>query len=404
MKKILFALIVALCMMSAKAETIDSGTCGDEVTWSLSDDYTLTISGTGAMAGNPWAWEYRGQIRKLVIEDGVTSIGNWAFDSCTSLSSVTIPSSVTSIGRDAFYDCYVTQDNLVNESSVDLTEAGLTIVDTEQEDGLLITDGVVVKCRPYTTSVTIPNTVTSIDDYAFEDCFYLRSVSLPESVTNIGSFAFGWCYSLSSVLISAPKTNFDSMAFYCCYISADSIQNGFQSMFENLGAIVCDVEQEDGLLIRNDSVVFCRPSATSVTIPESVVGIKATGSFDLAPFSQCHNLSEITVLAVNPPVCEDYSLYDIYTGPVVYVPASTIDAYREAPEWANVSDIRPLGTALAEDVNGDGAIDTQDVLKVYEYMKASTSAPASPVSEDVNGDGTVDTQDVLKIYEYMKQN
>ena len=58
-------------------------------------------------------------------------------------------------------------------------------------------------------------------------------------------------------------------------------------------------------------------------------------------------------------------------------------------------------TSLPEDVNGDGAVDTQDVLKIYEYIQNATGQGTSPV-EDVNGDGAVDTQDVLKIYEYIQ--
>jgi hypothetical protein len=124
-----------------KAETIiHSGTCGDNVTWKLtssSSSLILTISGTGAMnSSSPWT-NYRPDITSVVIEDGVTSIGDKAFYSCKKLSSITIPSSVTSIGDFAFYSC----------------------------EGM--------------TSITIPSSVTSIGDYAFRGCDNLATIILP---------------------------------------------------------------------------------------------------------------------------------------------------------------------------------------------------------------------------------
>ena len=104
------------------------------------DDFFLDV---------PWFYQ-REKIKKVVIQNGVTKIGNCAFHDCRSLTSITIPNSVTSIGRDAFYDCRSL------------------------------------------TSITIPNSVTSIGDYAFYYCRSLTSITIPNSVTNIGRDAFSW--------------------------------------------------------------------------------------------------------------------------------------------------------------------------------------------------------------------
>ena len=86
---------------------VDSGTCGDNLTWTLDDNGTLTISGTGAMTNysdeeveSPWSWN--DEIQTVVIENGVTSIGNYAFSLCRSLTSVTIGKRVKRIGTEAF--------------------------------------------------------------------------------------------------------------------------------------------------------------------------------------------------------------------------------------------------------------------------------------------------------------
>ena len=134
-----------------------SGTCGSNLTWTYeSATNTLTISGNGGMSyytsstNVPWS-SFRSSIRTVVIQNGVTSIGDNAFNGCSGLTSVTIPNSVTSIGESAFNWC-----------------SGLT-------------------------SVTIPNSVTSIGYYAFRDCRGLTSVTIPNSVTSIGYYAFNSC-------------------------------------------------------------------------------------------------------------------------------------------------------------------------------------------------------------------
>ena len=94
--------------LSANAE--ESGTCGPNLKWHLTDDGVLTITGKGGMDGYPypkiapWSWD-RYDIKRIIIGDGVTTIGEYAFKYCSSLTSVTIPNSVTKIGRGAFYYC-----------------------------------------------------------------------------------------------------------------------------------------------------------------------------------------------------------------------------------------------------------------------------------------------------------
>ena len=131
MKQIYILLIALLMGLSAKAES--SGTCGPNLKWLLADDGVLTISGIGKMDdynfhdGSPWK---NSGVKRIIIGDGVTTIGDWVFSECRSLTSVTIPNSVTTIGVGAFSNC----------SSL--------------------------------TSVTIPNSVTTIGQGAFDNCIY----------------------------------------------------------------------------------------------------------------------------------------------------------------------------------------------------------------------------------------
>ena len=116
MKKRILSLIVVLSVIAnliialpITASAATSGTCGDNLTWTLDDEGTLTISGTGAMAdytsnSSPW-YPFNSDITSVLIEDGVTSIGKRAFSYCPSLTEVTIGNGVTSIGESAFEDC-----------------------------------------------------------------------------------------------------------------------------------------------------------------------------------------------------------------------------------------------------------------------------------------------------------
>ena len=224
------------------AETANSGTCGDNVTWKLTSDGTLTISGTGDMAdfewdGTPW-YSVRSQVKSVVIKDGVTSIGDCAFGGCISLTSVSIPDGVISIGFAAFESC-----------------------------SLL-------------TGVTIPNSVTGIGDYAFGYCSSLISVTIPGSVTSIGEAAFAG--GSTSVNVSRENKNYCSVdgGLYdkqkTTILHPGKIQNGAFRV-------------PDGVNRIGDSAFFDCTSLTSVIIPKSVTSIGSLA------FLGCIRLTNVTI-------------------------------------------------------------------------------------------------------------
>ena len=184
--------------LSANAE--ESGTCGPNLRWHLTDNGVLTISGKGEM--NDYSANYfenrapwRGyDIKRIIIGDGVTTIGVYAFAGCSSLTSVTIPNSVTTIGEEAFEGCRAL-------TSVTIPNSVTKIGDSAFED-----------CSAL-TSVTIPNSVTKIGDRAFEYCRALTSVTIPNSVTKIGDHAFDYCSALISVTIPNSVTTIGEDAF-----------------------------------------------------------------------------------------------------------------------------------------------------------------------------------------------
>ena len=202
--------------ISASAETTTEPQVWNEdnLTWTLTADGTLTISGTGAMKGynsnyNPSPACGNSSVKKVVIEDGVTSIGYNAFYGCSTLTGITIPDSVTSIGGTAFQYCSslssITIPNSVTSiGSYAFSGCGLTSI-TIPDSITSIGYSTFSYCRSL-TSITIPDSVTSIVSYAFQDCSSLTSIMIPDSVTRIGDYAFKNCSSLKTIFLSCNPT------------------------------------------------------------------------------------------------------------------------------------------------------------------------------------------------------
>ena len=333
---------------------VASGSCGTGVTWTLtgtSPNYTLTISGTGAMAD--WQWDssnnkpqatpwdaYKTEITSVVIGDDVTYIGAYAFYGHTALTSVTIGSSVTTIGEDAFENCSaltaidipanVTSIGCsafygcsslvtVNGASGLISCGSLVFSNTPWEDALsstevnylgkvallakdgisgsvIIADGTVGIAdgafvgNPEITSVTIPASVTTIGDNAFSNCSALETVTFEagSQLATIGESVFDYCSALEAITIPAGVTTIGNNAFNSCADLA-SVTFAEGSQLETIG----------------EGVFFECSALTSITIPASVTTI-GDGAF-----YKCTKLATVTLLRSTPPSIGNQTFYNI---------------------------------------------------------------------------------------------
>ena len=155
-----------------------------------------------------WAFSYCSGLTSVTIPNSVTYIGGHAFYRCSGLTSVTIPNSVTTIGESAFADC--SSLNSINVASGNTHYSSI--------DGVLYNyvQDTLIECPGARTSLTIPNSVTSIGNNAFLYCRGLTSITIPNSVTSIGNDAFYYCRGLTSITIPNSVTSIGNNAFSYC--------------------------------------------------------------------------------------------------------------------------------------------------------------------------------------------
>ena len=270
-----------------------------------------------------YAFCYCDSLTSVTIGDSVTEIGDYAFYSCSSLTSVTIGDSVTTIGYMAFYYCYSLASVTIQDSVTTIGADAFTHCSKlrefngkyASEDGrCLIIDGTLNSFAPAgLTEYTIPDSVTSIGERAFNSCSSLTSVTIPDSVTTIGDHAFWNCYSLTSVTIPDSVTTIGWGAFSSCS-SLTSVTIG-----------------DSVTTIGYEAFYDCR-SLTSVTIGDSVTTI---GDY---AFKYCSSLTSVYCKALTPPAGDYNMFYDNASGRKIYVPTESVEAYKSAKYWRYYAD------------------------------------------------------------------
>ena len=283
------SLLAVICLALAQAwgqTTLASGTCGAEgdgthITWTLTSDSTLTLSGTGAVAdfaygAQPWQ-TYLTTIRTAVVGEGVTRIGDYFLYGCPSLDSITLPEGLTGVGDEFLNGC----------AALD----SITL-----PDGLASTGGFFLNGCKSLTSLTLPEGLESVGQGFLYACTGLTSITLPEGLASVGNYFLYACKGLTSVTLP------------------------------------------DGLESAGGWFLYGCTGLTALTLPE---GLKSAGDGFL---EYCTGLKELTVLAATPPVLGYYNVFNGVSNTIpVYVPAGSEAAYKTAAGWSYFTDYRPLG-------------------------------------------------------------
>ena len=256
---------------------------------------TLVIPNTDAEGNNITAIEdgssssptFQGlKSSKVIIQEGITSIGSYAFRNCTTLTSVSLPSSLTSIGQDAFSDCSgLTSVSLPNN----LTSIGYSAFDgcSGLTGELVIPDGVTsigdlafYGCSSL-TSLTLPSKLTSIGYSAFNGCRGLTGeLKIPEGVTSIGSNAFNGCSGLTSVSLPSSLTSIGVQAFFNCsgltgkLVIPEGVTSIGSSAFSGCSGLTGELVIPEGVTsIGYSAFQSCSGLTGELVIPEGVTSI-----------------------------------------------------------------------------------------------------------------------------------
>ncbi len=305
--------------------------CGDNLTWkieTINGQNVLTIAGKGEMYNfdskrniiPPWD-EKDSIINEIIIEEGVTSIGDTAFSICDRMTSITIPDTVTSIGKSAFSLCTHLETIEIPNSVKAVDEYAF------RDCGRLV-------------SVILPNSLTSIAEGTFMNCNSLTEITLPDSVTTIGKSAFSYCSSLKSIKLSTSLTNIDDAAFANCnsltsIALPDSVTDMGNCIFNRCTSLTSIIipettnigwgnfyktpwlenkQQKNPIVIINGTLITGATYNGSVIIPDSVTKIvreafsegkditsvtipNSVSKIDEYTFVNCTNLVSITIPA-----------------------------------------------------------------------------------------------------------
>ena len=385
----------------AYCSSLPSVTIGESVTniggyafSSCSSLASVTIPNSVTSIGND-AFSGCSSLTSVTIGESVTNIGGYAFYECSSLTSVTIPNSVTSIGEEAFGECTFTKDNFINYSTLD-AEAnyywGATVVVGNEINGLIIRNDTVIDCRETVTSVEIPNSVTSIGEWAFSECYSLVSVTIPNSVTSIGDEAFFGCFSLTKTNYTGDIAGWCNIKFgngeanpmchsHNFYINDQEIKdlvipNSVTSIgdyaFYDCSSLTSVTIGESVTSIGDYAFYDCS-SLTSVTIPNSVTSIGDYAFYDCSSltsvtipnnvttigkgaFSWCSSLTSITCEAKNPPTVGSDAFYKVSKSIPVYVPCGRVGAYKAKSGWEYFTNIQEPLAEYSIEVNVNDTI------------------------------------------------
>ena len=334
MKKKFCSLILALSMVlsfvpvvNVSAETT-SGTCGDNLTWTLDDEGTLTISGNGYMDAyatkNPPWYNSKDNIRVVEISSGVNSIGYRAFSNCSNLTNVVVPNSIKTIDSYAFYGCsqlatIILPETLTRIGNHAFENTGYYNDETNWENDVLYIDKYLIcarnsisgaysikentymvgdyaffKCSEL-TNLTIPDSIQRIGTAAFAYCSNLTNVTIPNSVISLGSYAFEYCSNMTSITIPDSITSIGYRSFYNCgnltnITLSNSITSIDEGAFENTGYYNDETNWENDVLYIDKYLICARNSISGAySIKEN------TKLISFIAFYGCSGLKNITI-------------------------------------------------------------------------------------------------------------
>ena len=256
------------------------------IRWVLDDNGCLNLTGTGSIPtynttdAFPWS-AYTNEIKSIIIEEGITDIGNHAFSNCDKAIEITIASTVTSIGYCSFYNCAALESITLHEGIKTISQSAFGSCSSLKEitvpNSVTFLGTYVFKNCTSLEKVTLLNELTSVPKNSFENCSSLKEITLPETITTIGGSAFLGCSSLKSFEFPVNITEISNYAFKNCS-SLEKIT--IPTTVTTLGTYAfsgCSALTEAKILtelntLPSGTFAYCT-SLKNITIPDSITSI-----------------------------------------------------------------------------------------------------------------------------------
>ncbi len=407
---ILIAVFISLSICGNAQEVIAGGVCSNGLRWEayMEDNViTLTLQGNGAMEESPWRKNDIVDlelIQNVVIEEGITSICKEAFDNCSNMKSIVMPNTITRIEGWAFNNCQNLQSIQLPKSltyigpyafslcssleTIDIPNSvtrigyqafrkceklsSVTLSDSITE----LENGIFNACSSL-KSIVIPPKVTRIRDICFSKCTSLTSIDIPEGVTSIGIYTFRDCTNLTSITIPRSMESIGATAFHNCI--------KLQFLYVNHPYPIDLVfygksEYDDGMWsnVNTDSCTIYVPKGwSSVYKRDEDWGVfKNINEYDAEPFEPYLTICYGDSVLVAQKVRDSYSQKLLIPNKYKRVWFNDEDVTSQIVDGTYVTPPITKDSTLSIDIeydrrdnNGDGVVDSQDVLNVYECIR-----------------------------------
>ncbi len=270
----------------------------------------ITIDGELKVIGSG-AFRSQDNLASMILPEGITSLEGGTFANCDYVTNITLPNTLTSIGQSTFYQCYALD-------GIEIPTSCTTIGAQAFEDCWSL------------TNIVLPDGITTIEDNTFSSCKVLANISIPESVTHIGYAAFSSCKKLSKVTLPNSVTSIGTHCFNYAGLTEITLSNNITS----IGAYVFYGSSLQNIVIPESVVTIGNRAFAECSNLKDVMIPKSITEIGDAVFCGCYSLASIYIKSNEPPTLGSNSFYAPGANFTIYVPTTSVDAYKAAENWS----------------------------------------------------------------------